>query len=111
MSRNLNRSKASYKKRCFYYKSKKLINKVVPEEEIAGLFYAKYQSINKNSYLQGSTRSQFKTIMLETPDAVSGLEVDDFVVVDGKTYRVISIDDIPLPYGRFNYGITLQGDV
>ena len=47
MGRNLNRSKASYKKRCFWYKNKLDLGKVVQDDILQGVFYAKIKSVNK----------------------------------------------------------------
>lgn len=107
MGRNLNRSKASYKKRCFWYKNKLDLGKVVQDDILQGVFYAKIKSVNKNTYLDGATRRILKTVMIETPDSTDVM-VDNFILLDGELYRVISVDDIPLPYGRFDHVITMQ---
>lgn len=107
MSRNLNRSKASYKKRCFWYKNKKDLNKIVADEVVQGLFYAKILSSNINPYINNETRGLMIDIVLETPDN-AGLLIDNFVKMDGEMYRVISVDNIPLGNQRFNYTIRIQ---
>lgn len=107
MGLNLNKSRANYPKRCFWYKNENDVSKLVMDPKVMGLFYARITSKNNNPYTQGTIRHITHTVMIETPDAVN-MKPDYFVKMDGKIYRIVSVDDIPLGRGRLNYIITMQ---
>lgn len=111
MARNVNRSKAQYKLRCFYYKPVVSDRKIIRDEKIAGIFWAKRLSQNKNPLIVGSTRKIIYTTMLETPDKINNLSVDYFVEYHGDVYRIISMDENELGQGRRNYVLTMQREV
>lgn len=108
MARNLNRSKAGYRKRCFYYlPDYNDMKKLSQDPILQGIFYAKILSSNTAAAVMGQARRTEYIIQIETPD-YANLGVDYFVVLDNETYRVVLIDDIILTAGRKNYVISMR---
>ena len=111
MGRNLNRSKAQYKLRCMYYKPVVNDRKIIRDEKIAGIFWARPTSQNKTPLVNGSVRMILFTTTIETPDDISSVSVDYFVEYHGDIHRVINIEEMFIGNGRKNYSLTLQREV
>lgn len=108
MARNLNRSKADYRKRCKYYLADyNDMKKLTRDETLQGLFYARVVSSNITSMVTGQTRRNDIMTQIETPDDIK-IEVDGFIEMDGLIHRVELVDLVYIDNFRKNYLITMR---
>lgn len=96
MAINVYESRAGLPHRIKYYDHKYFNNDTAlkDDKKVKGIFYARKEGTpRKSSYITASGAKTIKSEMqLFTPDLVDDLEVDDFVLFEGKKWLVILIE-------------------
>lgn len=81
--------------RCKWYKGKYVENqKLVQDAVCEGIFYADGAKDDKNSRVNvtGNFMTDNTSLILSTHDYVDGLEVDDYVEIDGRLFLVVATE-------------------
>lgn len=99
MAINIYKSRTSLPHRIKYYEHKYFNDDTALKEtkKVKGIFYArKHGTPSKFSYV---TANNVKTIKSETQlfieDIIDDLEIDDFVLFEGKKWIVVLIEEVP----------------
>lgn len=99
MAINVGVNRAGYRMRLKYYGHVKFENDTAIRDDIKikGIFYAKQVSgLKENSYITSTgINTNRKFMVLETPDNISGMNVNDFILYSGKKWIIVEIEESP----------------
>lgn len=102
MARNLQQTRIEYNNRNKIYKANYVNNfKLLPDAISSGIFYSKdLTGLRTESVSQGNVKYRIERIDIETLDKVN-LIADDFVLYNGKIYRVESAESEDVESQKF----------
>lgn len=96
MGINIYAKRSDYPSRCKWYKAQFIDHgKLKPDAKCNGVFYCKdivqYSEVFDNSF--GVTGNLIRSVTIETPDNVFGIEINDYVLYEGNLYRIATIPE------------------